>query len=453
MDIQYQYIYSWVVVCSYISGFSTAEYTVTGHVHSTIILNCSLDGTITWYGPAKNPPPPEAVYSWKNQLNAPDIPDNLRPRLSVVGDFNHGRYNLKIQKLQVTDQGLYMCELKGSVDKFRLKVIGDLTVEVSKTSYVGTIGGSVTLGCIVSSKTSPVSHVCWYFLNQSNGSYILLKPDIIKYSMATPKNPSLIIQNLELNDDGLYICSATNEAGVTGNSTTPTPLTVINNNKPDSTGKKIAYVFVSICCLLVLVIITILTLKKKKPIFLLQIAHRLQKVEDDDSKLWDAFVSFKSEEEDIQFVFQHLYPKLEKQLGFKLCIHHKDFLPGKAITANIIDAIANSRRTIMIISKEYLQGGYTTFEYEVAHTEMINSKSKHKIIPIFLDKFDSCQGLMDDTLKCIVQSVTYITWPKGTNQRAADSFWKRLELAMPKKSKKDRADCCKNSSLLRRSMI
>lgn len=107
----------------------------------------------------------------------------------------------------------------------------------------------------------------------------------------------------------------------------------------------------------------------------------------------------------------------------------------------------------MIISREYLQGGYTTFEYEVAHAEMINTKSKHKIIPIFLDKFDNCQGLMDDTLKCIVQSVTYITWPGGTNQRAVDTFWKRLALSMPKKSKKDRTDLRENSSLLRRSMM
>lgn len=48
-----------------------------------------------------------------------------------------------------------------------------------------------------------------------------------------------------------------------------------------------------------------------------------------DSKSWDAFVSFKSEDADNQFVTEKLYVKLEKQLGFKLCIHHKDFLPGK----------------------------------------------------------------------------------------------------------------------------
>ncbi|XP_071166489.1 CXADR-like membrane protein isoform X1 [Mytilus edulis] len=240
MNFQYQNINNWILICSYIYGFSTAIHTVIGHVDSAIILNCTLDGTITWYGPAKNPPPHEADYSWKNQLNKPKIPDDLRPRLSVVGDFDLGRFNLKIERLKVKDQGLYKCELKGSVDKFRLKVIGDLTVEVSKTSYVGEIGGSVNLGCAVTSKTSPVNHVGWYFLYQSNGSYILLKPNETKYSKTTPKNPSMTIQKLELSDDGLYICSATNKAGVTGNSTTSTHLTVINNDKPGSTGKKIA---------------------------------------------------------------------------------------------------------------------------------------------------------------------------------------------------------------------
>ena len=48
-----------------------------------------------------------------------------------------------------------------------------------------------------------------------------------------------------------------------------------------------------------------------------------------DSKIWDAFVSFKTADEDCEFVCSKLYPKLERELGYKLCIHNKDFLPGK----------------------------------------------------------------------------------------------------------------------------
>ncbi|CAC5420259.1 unnamed protein product [Mytilus coruscus] len=423
--------------------------TVNGLVHSTITLNCSLHGGITWKGP-----PNESVYAWQNQLNRPRIPNNLFPRLKIIGNFSYGCYNLQIQNIMATDEGMYKCDIyKDSFDLFQLKVVGSINVRVAQSTYVGDIGGSITLGCIISSATSIVRHVRWYFY--SKDSYQVVKYNEGKYSKPTTKNPSLIIHNLELSDVGPYICSATNTAGITANSTTPTNLTITDALKRhinlfvDSRGKRIAYISVLVCCLIVLLVVTALVLKKRKPIFLLKIAYKFQKVEDDDSKSWDAFVSFKSEEVDNRFVTEKLYVKLEKQRGFKLCIHHKDFLPGKAITNNIVDAIANSRRSILIISKEYLLGGYTTFEYEMAHAEMITSKSKHKIIPVLVDKFENLQGLMDDTMKCILKSVTYITWPGESNRKAVECFWDRLELSMPKKSKKASLGFTEMSKLLR----
>lgn len=49
-----------------------------------------------------------------------------------------------------------------------------------------------------------------------------------------------------------------------------------------------------------------------------------------DDKEWDAFVSYKSHHIDEHFVVQVLYPKLEKELGFKLCLHFRDFVPGES---------------------------------------------------------------------------------------------------------------------------
>ncbi|XP_063433221.1 interleukin-18 receptor 1-like [Mytilus trossulus] len=434
-----EYINVWIIYVSCISGVITTEH-VNGLVHSTITLNCSLRGGITWKGP-----PNESVYSWQNQLNRPGIPKKLFPRLNITGNFAFGWYNLQIKNLQASDEGMYKCYIyKDSYDLFRLNVVGSITVRVEQSTYIGAIGGSITLGCIISSATSIVHQVRWYFY--SKDSYQVVKYKEGKYSKATTKNPSLTIQNLELSDMGPYICSATNTAGITANSTTPTNLTMLDTD--DSKDKRIAYISVLVSCLIVLLVITALVLRKRKPIFLLKIAYKFQKVEDDDSKSWDAFVSFKSEDADNQFVTEKLYVKLEKQLGYKLCIHHKDFLPGKAISTNIVDSIVNSRRSILIISKEYLQGGYTTFEYEMAYAEMITSNSKHQIIPVLVDKFENLQGLMDDTMKCILKSVTYITWPGETNRKSVVSFWDRLELSMPKKSTKFCLGLTERSNLL-----
>ena len=48
-----------------------------------------------------------------------------------------------------------------------------------------------------------------------------------------------------------------------------------------------------------------------------------------DGKEYDAFVSYKSTPEDEKFVLQYLYPKLETEFRFKLCLHFRDFMPGE----------------------------------------------------------------------------------------------------------------------------
>lgn len=49
-----------------------------------------------------------------------------------------------------------------------------------------------------------------------------------------------------------------------------------------------------------------------------------------DGKLFDAFVSYRSCPEDLEFVYGMLYPRLEQDLKFKLCLHERDFLPGES---------------------------------------------------------------------------------------------------------------------------
>ncbi len=45
-------------------------------------------------------------------------------------------------------------------------------------------------------------------------------------------------------------------------------------------------------------------------------------------KTYDAFVSYVSRKTDEHFVYKVLLPKLEKEMGFRLCVHHRDFTPG-----------------------------------------------------------------------------------------------------------------------------
>ena len=74
-------------------------------------------------------------------------------------------------------------------------------------------------------------------------------------------------------------------------------------------------------------------------------------------KLYDAFVSYAHE--DSAWVLDSLLTRLEGPSNScgpcKLCLHQRDFVVGKPIIDNIIDSIAASRHTIIVLSNSFVQ--------------------------------------------------------------------------------------------------
>lgn len=163
----------------------------------------------------------------------------------------------------------------------------------------------------------------------------------------------------------------------------------------------------------------------------MKIVHYFQAYEEDDEKTWDSFISYKSSDMDQHFVLHVLLPKLE-ELGFTVCLHCRDFVPGETIANNIINAIAKSRRTILILTPRYVNSEFTRLEYQVAQHEML--KRKHRIIPVLLEDISTVNDTMDPNLKQILRCVTYLEYPgKDGSNKNINRFWKKLSLAMPKK--------------------
>ncbi|KAL3869473.1 hypothetical protein ACJMK2_042150 [Sinanodonta woodiana] len=185
--------------------------------------------------------------------------------------------------------------------------------------------------------------------------------------------------------------------------------------------------------LLLLLIVLPYLMWKHRIILIMKIVHYFQPYEDQDDRIWDAFVSYRSDPVDEEFVLKKLLPMLEKEMDFKLNIHLKDFTVGETIANNIIQAVQNSRRTILVMSKNYVKSEFTRFEYQCAQQEML--QKKHRIIPILLEDITDIKDTIDPTLKVILNSVTYIVWPGENNPKELQKFWKRLELSMPKMQK------------------
>nr|KAG5714017.1 hypothetical protein BaRGS_020345 [Batillaria attramentaria] len=183
--------------------------------------------------------------------------------------------------------------------------------------------------------------------------------------------------------------------------------------------------------LIVLLVVVPYVMWKRGHIFFMKIVYRFQSFEDDDDKLYDAFVSYKSSDVDERFVVTQLFPKLEQELNFRLCLHFRDFIPGDTIANNIIRGVENSRRTILVLTPDFVKSEFCRFEYQRAQVEML--KRKQRIIPIVLRDVSREKRHMDESLRAILETITYLDWPADNDSKKIEKFWKRLELSMPKK--------------------
>ncbi|VDI08041.1 Hypothetical predicted protein [Mytilus galloprovincialis] len=100
-------------------------------------------------------------------------------------------------------------------------------------------------------------------------------------------------------------------------------------------------------------------------------------IEDRGQYVYDAFISYSDEIR--TFVTEDCIDNLEQEGHFKLCIHHRDFLPGAAINDNIIQAIQSSRKTICIITRSFIESYYCMFEYNMARWKALTER-KTKVL-------------------------------------------------------------------------
>ena len=129
-------------------------------------------------------------------------------------------------------------------------------------------------------------------------------------------------------------------------------------------------------------------------------------VESTNKYEFDAFVAYHKDDGD--WVREELFENLEvkdssmgyqggSERRFKLCIHERDFNPRTPIKENIAHAIENSRKTILVLSKSFLESGWCEFELQMACMENID-KGKNTIIVVMLEDLPAKK--MSGSLRC-----------------------------------------------------
>lgn len=142
----------------------------------------------------------------------------------------------------------------------------------------------------------------------------------------------------------------------------------------------------------------------------------------EEDKHFDAFISYSTSDRDI--VMRLIEELEEKDPNFCLCIHERDWIPGNPICSNIANSVSNSRRTIIILSEQFLNSIWFPVELHSAYYKMLEDKV-NRIIFILRGQLPPMNTL-DKDLQVLLKTKTYLVWGERW-------FWEKLRLALPHK--------------------
>ncbi|XP_044004016.1 toll-like receptor Tollo [Aphidius gifuensis] len=189
------------------------------------------------------------------------------------------------------------------------------------------------------------------------------------------------------------------------------------------------YVVLSLCIVVLVIIYTILCKYMRDVKIWLHSRNMclnfITENDIDQEKLYDAFISYSHK--DSNFVLDELIPRLENgPVPFKLCVHYRDWKAGVSITQQIVESINSSRRTIIILSANFLESIWGIVEFRTAY-QLSEKENKSRIIMIVYGDIPDVDKLDDNDLKHYMKKTTYLEWK---DQR----FWKKLMYALPHSS-------------------
>jgi len=122
-------------------------------------------------------------------------------------------------------------------------------------------------------------------------------------------------------------------------------------------------------------------------------------------------------------VSQILAPELEYGCPpFRLCLHYRDLPVASGYLSDaIVEAMEASRRTILVISENFLKGEWCRYEFKSAHLEVLRT-NRQRLVLIFIGKINSKD--FDPDIRFWLKTHTLLQWGEKM-------FWEKLRYAMP----------------------
>ncbi|XP_007522853.2 toll-like receptor 6 [Erinaceus europaeus] len=137
-----------------------------------------------------------------------------------------------------------------------------------------------------------------------------------------------------------------------------------------------------------------------------------------------AFISYS--EHDSAWVKNELVPCLEKE-NIRICLHERNFVPGKSIIENIINCIEKSYKSIFVLSPNFVQSEWCHYELYFAHHNLFHEGSDNLILILLEPIPQNNIPSKYHKLKALMTQRTYLEWPKEKSKHGL--FWANITAA------------------------
>ncbi|XP_046582509.1 toll-like receptor 4 [Haliotis rubra] len=138
---------------------------------------------------------------------------------------------------------------------------------------------------------------------------------------------------------------------------------------------------------------------------------------------YNAFISYADEDRD--FALHMFIQKLEREGNLRLCLHHRDFIPGEPIAANILSAIQKSQFVVIVLSPNFLDSYWCRYEFEMARMEGLYTERNMVVLVKYKEVLPN---LVPRDLLYMMHTQTFLEYPQDSVDQ--DTFWTALKDAI-----------------------
>ncbi|XP_049876810.1 protein toll-like isoform X2 [Pectinophora gossypiella] len=140
----------------------------------------------------------------------------------------------------------------------------------------------------------------------------------------------------------------------------------------------------------------------------------------DSDKPYDAFLSFAHG--DMEYVNEVLLPELEAEPhSYRVCVHYRDWPVGDWIPAQIMRSVSLSKRTIILLSRNFIASIWASLEFRYAMASA-TKEGRTRLIVLIMD--DVLSEALDAEMQGYLNYNTYLSCDDPW-------FWDKLRYAMP----------------------